>query len=127
MTKQISAMLAALLITVCVGAAIFAVGGVALLNRNGAAPANSQVQASQISASSSSQDVQQLQQLVSQYQAREQQYQQREQQYKQQLDQANSQLQANQRQMQQVQLLLTALQQRGLITITSDGQVMINR
>jgi uncharacterized protein HemX len=120
MTKQISAMLAALLITVCVGAAIFAVGGVALLNRNGAAPANSQVQTSQISASSSSQDVQQLQQLVSQYQAREQQY-------KQQLDQANSQLQADQRQMQQVQLLLMALQQRGLITITNDGQVVINR
>ena len=124
MKKHVSAILAAFLMTACMGAAILGVGGVALFNKNGVVSANSQTQASQVSASSSPQD---MQNLISQYQAREQQYQQREQQYQQQLAQANSQLQADQSQLQQIRLLLLTLQQRGLITITDDGQVIINR
>jgi peptidoglycan hydrolase CwlO-like protein len=128
MKKQSIAMLAALVMTACMGVAILSVGGVALFNKKGTTVANSQAQAVQVNAGASQQaQIQQLQDLVSQYQARENEYQTREQQYKQQLDQVNAQVQGSQQQLQQVQALLAALQQRGLITITSDGQIFINR
>lgn len=129
MKKQFMAIFAALLITVCVGASIFAIGGAALLNKNAAALADSPSQVSLISDSNLSQQdqVAQLQDLVSQYQDREQQYQQREQQLQGQLLQANSQIQQDQQVLQQVQALLAALQQRGLISISSDGRIFINR
>ncbi len=129
MKKQLIALLAALLMTACVGGAMLAIGGVALFNPNGTTAANSTVQAAQVVDTSSSQQsqIQQLQGLISQYQARDQQYQARDSQYQQQLDQANAQLQQAQQEMQQVQALLNALQERGLITITSDGRIYINR
>ena len=114
---------------------MLAVGGAALWNANGTTPANSPVQAAVSAPSSGATNVsssqqaqiQQLQSLISQYQAREQQYQTREQQYKQQLDQASSQVAQAQQQMQEIKSLLSALQQRGIITITADGQILINR
>ena len=134
MKKQFSAILAAILITACVGASIFAIGGAALLNKNGVPASNSpsSPQVSEISNISdtnlSQQDqVAQLQSLVSQYQDREQQYQQREQQLQDQLSIANAQVQQDQQLIQQVQGLLGALQQRGLITITNDGRIRINQ
>lgn len=129
MKKQLAALLAALLMTACVGGSILAIGGVALFNPNGTAAANSLSQASQVVDANASQQVQiqQLQALVAQYQAREQQYQAREKQYQQQLDQATVQVQQAQQQMEQIQMLLTALEQRGLITVTSDGRIFINR
>lgn len=129
MKKQAAALIAAVLMTACIGLSILAVGGAALFNQNGTAAANSRVQASQAVNANASQDaqVQQLQNLVAQYQAREQQYQSREQQYQQQIDQANAQVGRLQAQMQQVELLLQALQQRGLITVTSDGRIFINQ
>jgi len=120
----------AVLITACVGASMFAIGGAALLNRNSLPVSNSPVQASDASAmtlSQQSDQVDQLQGLVSQYQDHEQQYQAREQQLQQQLAQANSQIQQDQQTLQQVQMLLAALQQRGLIRLTSDGQIVITR
>ena len=129
MKKQLIAIIAALLMTACVGGSMLAIGGVALFNPNGTTAANSQAQAAQPVDTSASQQpqIQQMQALLSQYQARDQQYQARESQYQQQLDQANSQVQAAQQQMQQIQALLNALQERGLITLTSDGRIYINR
>ena len=125
MKKQFVALLAALIMTACVGGSLLAIGGVALFNPNGTAPANSQAQVADPNAPQQLQ-IQQLQSLVAQYQVRDQQYQARDVQYQQQLDQANVQVQQSQQQMQQIQALLTALQQRGLITLTSDGRIFIN-
>jgi uncharacterized protein YlxW (UPF0749 family) len=133
MKKQFAAVAAAILMTACMGAALFAIGGSALLNSNGVAAANSPAQSgasmAKVAAPEASQQgqVQQLQSLVAQYQARDQQYQAREQQYKQQLDQSNAQVRQAQVQMQEIQALLSALQQRGLITVTGDGQIFINQ
>lgn len=124
------AVLIALVVTACVGVSIFAIGGAALINKNGVTAANSPAQASNVSAvtsSGGSDQVNQLQSLISQYQDREQQYQQRAQQLQQQLTQANAQLQQDQQTMQQVQMLLSALQQRGLIRLTSDGRIIITQ
>jgi TolA-binding protein len=130
MKKPFMAVLIALLVTACVGASMFAIGGAALVNKNGVAASNSPVQASNASAATISQQadqVAQLQSLISQYQDHEQQYQQREQQLQQQLAQANSQIQQDQQTLQQVQMLLGALQQRGLIRLTNDGRIVITQ
>ena len=71
--------------------------------------------------------VAQLQSLVAQYQAREQQYRVRERQYQDQLNQAATQLQQTNAQLQQYQQILTALQQRGIIRIGSDGSIQLGR
>jgi CRP-like cAMP-binding protein len=129
MNKKLAAFLAAALSTACIGVAILAIGGAALFNPNGSAAAQSPSQAA-ISVSSSSNNqtrVQQLQSLVAQYQAREQQYQAREQQYQQELGAASGQVRLAQQQMQEIRSLLNALQQQGLITITEEGQIVINR
>ena len=131
MKKQFMAILVALLMTACVGASIFAIGGAALFNKNGGTISDSPSSPSKVSVISNSNpsqadQVTQLNDLVSQYKDREQQYQQREQQLKEQLAQANAQIQQDQQMLQQVQRLLGALQQRGLITITGDGRIMIN-
>jgi TolA-binding protein len=129
MKKQFSAILIALLMTLCVGASIFAVGGAALVNKNVAPVSNSPAQAGgNVDASLAQQDqVSQLQDLVSQYQDREQQYQQREQQLQEQLAQTRAQVQQDQQLVEQVKTLLAALQQRNLISITPDGRIMINQ
>ena len=110
MKKPFIAILIALLVTACVGASIFAIGGAALVNKNGVPASNSAAQASDVAAVNSSQQTDQLAQLqglVSQYQDHEQQYQEREQQLQQQLDQANTQIQQDQQTLQQVQMLLS--------------------
>ena len=128
MSKRFVALLAAVLSTACVGVVILAVGGAALLNPNGTAAAQSPAQAATAAASgnASQEQLQQLQSLVSQYRAREQQYQTREQQLQQQIQADNQQLQQAQQQMEQVRRLLFALQERGLISISQDGQIVIN-
>jgi len=130
MKKPWMAVFIAFLVTACVGASIFAIGGAALVNKNGVPASNSPSQASNVAMVNSSQQndqLSQLQNLISQYQDRERQYQQREQQLQDQLSQANAQLQQDQRTMQQVQLLLSALQQRGLIRLTNDGRIIITQ
>lgn len=129
MKKQFMAVLIAVLMTACVGISIFAVGGAALLNKNGVTVSDSSPQVSLVSDTNPSggDQVAQLQDLVSQYQDREQQYQQREQQLQNQLAQANTQIAQDQQLLQQVQSLLGALQQRGLISITNDGRIRINQ
>ena len=137
MKKQLTAFIAAIFITLCIALGIFAISGVAFANSNGVQASNNPAPGAATYANASSvasqvqvlqqQQIQQLQSLVSQYQQRDQQYQQREQQYQSQLSQANAQLSQVQQQMQQYQLLVNALQRRGIITVTSDGQVFINR
>lgn len=128
MNKKVVAVFAAVLMTACIGASILAIGAAAAMNPAGTAPANSRAQmAAPAPAVSQQAQVQQLQALVSQYKDREAQYQAREQQFQQQLDRSNSVVQQAQMQMQTIQQLLMALQQRGLITVTNDGQIFINR
>ena len=137
MKKQVTAFIAAIFITLCIALGIFAVSGVAFANSNGVQVANVPGQGGSTNVKANSvvsqvqvqqqQQIQQLQSLVSQYQQRDQQYQQREQQYQAQLSQANAQLAQAQQQMQQYQQLVNFLQRRGIITVTSDGQVFVNR
>jgi DNA repair exonuclease SbcCD ATPase subunit len=126
MKKQLMAFLVATIITLSVGVGILLVGGAVYLNRNGTVVQNTApAQVSASAANAQNQQVAQLQDLVTQYQDREKQYQDREQQYQQQLAAANQQIQADQQQFRQVQLLLSELQQRGIITV-SNGRVFIN-
>lgn len=129
MRKNFIALLFAFLMTAVVGISIFAIGGAALLNRNGTPISNAPVQGSGVALSKSQQtdQINQLQELVSQYQDREQQYQQREKQLQNQLAQANAQVQQDQQLIQQVRALLQALQQRGVISVSEDGQIFINQ
>lgn len=127
--KKFAAILAALLITVCIGLAMFALGANALLNPNGAAfasaPGNSNTTTSGSNVNSAlasdpnAAQVKQLQDLVAQYQ-------QREKQYRDQLNQARQQLGQASQQIQQYQNLLEALQQAGIIQIQGE-QIFIPR
>jgi peptidoglycan hydrolase CwlO-like protein len=129
MKKSFIAALIALLITACVGAAMFTIGGAALLNKTGTTAANSPAQSAQAVSFNSAQQsdqVAQLQGLVSQYQDREKQYQQREKQLQDQLNQANSQIQSDQETVQQAQALVQALQERGIIRI-ANGRIFLNQ
>ncbi len=105
--KRFEAMIAAAVITGLVALGMLFVGINALLNSSSVAPANSPASAvtSAVNNGNSAQ-VAQLQAQVQQYQS--------------QLDQANAQLQ-------QYQQLLSALQARGVIRITPDGQIQLGR
>lgn len=127
MKKPLMAVLIALFVTAFIGTPILVIGGAALVNRTGVAPSNSPAQGSALNVAQSSNQMAQLQSLISQYQDREQQYQQREQQLQEQLAQANAQLQQDQQTLDQVKMLLGALQQRGLIRLTSDGRIVITQ
>ena len=128
MKNNFSAILIAIFMTACVGVSIFAIGGAALFNKSGVPVSNSAVQASKISDINPAQSAQvaQMQDLITQYQSHEEQYKQREQQLQQQLAQANAQVQQDQQMVQQIRSLIGALQQRGLITVTQDGRIIIN-
>ncbi len=128
MKKQFTAFLAASMITICIGAGLFAVGAAAYFNKNGTAVQNSSVPvAADASVSQQTAEVAQLQALVEQYKQREQEYQSREQQYQQQLNSASQQLQQDQQLLAQVQMLLSQLQRQGIITVFADGRIVINR
>ncbi|HLO27992.1 MAG TPA: hypothetical protein VK249_02580 [Anaerolineales bacterium] len=124
MKKSVVAVLIAFLMTAMLGVSIFAIGGVALLNKNGVSVSNSPAA---LNSPQQTDQISQMQGLISQYQDREQQYQQREKQLQDQLAQANAQIQQNQQLIQQVQILLATLRQRGLIRITDDGRIFINQ
>jgi hypothetical protein len=130
MKKSFGALLIAFLMTCMVAVSIFAIGGAALHNRTGVPVSDSLAQgagSASLNSPAQSDQLSQLQSLVSQYQDREKQYQQREQQLQSQLSQAQAQVQQDQQMLQQVQLLLRALQQRGVIRVTDDGRVFINQ
>jgi uncharacterized protein YlxW (UPF0749 family) len=115
MKKQYTAILAALLVTLCVGAGMLLVSASALLNKHGVPVADSPAAATATAQIKSAEEaqVQQLQSLVTQYQQRETQYQ--------------SELETANAQLQQYQRLLMSLQNRGLISIGIDGSISILR
>jgi len=105
--------LAATVITTIVACGMLVIGLAAALNPRGVAPSDSPsltATGATVSGDPAAQ-VAQLQSLVAQYQAREQQYQ--------------SQLAAAQQAVQGYQQVLIALQQSGVIRITSDGQILL--
>lgn len=121
MNKTIPALLAAFLITLCIGAIVLAVGGNALLNSNGIAISNPKdASAAQVSYADQSAQIKDLQAQVAEYQARETQYQT-------QLKDAAQQLRSANDTIQQFQSLLSALQSRGIITVSRDGRIFLNQ
>ena len=108
--KQLTALAAAGVMTLCTGAAMLAISGFSTLKQPSAAVSSAPPPAAvQNVGLTSDLQVQQLQQAVEAYQAREQQYQQA-------LSQAQTQLQQDQQQLQQYQQLLVMLQQQGALT-----------
>ncbi len=120
MKKQTTALLAAFLMTICLGAGMLLVSGSAYLNKNGLPVADTPPEATATAVYTPAQDAQlhQLQDLVSQYQEREAQYQAELAKASQQLEQANA-------QVQQYEYVLSALESRGVIRITSDGRILL--
>ncbi len=119
MKKHYTALLAALVITLCISAGMFLISANALMNKNSVPVANSSAQATataQVQSAEQAQ-IQQLQDLVAQYQTRETQYQNE-------LQNAGQNIQQARDQIRQYQLILQALQQRGYIEI-DDGQIFI--
>jgi hypothetical protein len=121
MKKTFPAVIAALLITVCLAGGMFAVGGGSLLNTANAAPA-----ATQVTDSQAMQTVQAQAALIAQYQAREVQYQAQINEAVSRITAANQQMGLANQQIGQYQNLLTSLQNSGVITVGSDGTITIN-
>ena len=127
--KTMPAYMAALGMTALIGLCVLAFGLNALLNRNTvpvqAAPENSAASGSSaalqaIPALTGQETPEQLRALIAQYQSRDTQFQT-------QLQQAADQINQLSQQNQQYQNLITALQNAGVIQITSDGRVLIGR
>ncbi len=124
MSKQFGALLAAILITGAIVLSMFVVGANAMTNQNGTAVSNSPASAaapvtSNTNSSSSDQaTIAQLQAQIAQYQAREQQYQTA-------LNSDNAQLSQVASQQQMIQQLLAYLQNRGIISIDSQGNIYV--
>lgn len=120
MKKQYTALLIAFAVTICMGAGMLLVSGSALLNKHGLPVANSPAQATATAEVKSAEqaEIQQLQNLVTEYQTREVKYQTE-------LSSAGQQLQQANNQLRQYQILLAALQNRGYITVNSNGQIVV--
>jgi uncharacterized protein YlxW (UPF0749 family) len=123
MSKQFGALLAAILITGAIVLSMFVVGANAMTNQNGTAVSNSPASAaaavtSNTNSSSDQATIAQLQAQIAQYQAREQQYQTA-------LNSDNAQLSQVASQQQMIQQLLAYLQNRGIITIDSQGNIYV--
>ncbi len=130
MKKQIPAFVAATLMTILIAMVMVVTGANALYNKNTAVVVDSSVSAKNAAVAISVNDqatIQALQNRINEYAAREQQYQQREQQLQQTIQSDQEQVQQAALQVKQIQRLLGALQDRGLITVQSDGSIMINR
>ena len=121
--KRWPAFLAAFLMTAVIALAILTLGANALLNKSAIpvqAASLSDQAASGVQVTVDQSSIDQLQSLVEQYKARELQYQSELQQAADQLDQTNAELQ-------QYQGLVNALQESGIIQISQDGRVFLNR
>ena len=120
MKKHYTALLAAFLITLCIGAGMALVSGSAMLNQKGLpiadTPAEATATAEYISAEQA--QIAQLQKLVAEYQTRELTYQNE-------LADAGQQLEQAKVQIQQYEMILLALQSRGIISIDPNGRVVL--
>jgi peptidoglycan hydrolase CwlO-like protein len=131
--KKVQAFIAACIVTALIGVGIFVVGAGAISKAN-VAQAQSQTttvnQASDItvstqSASDAATQIAQLKGLIAQYQSREKQYKTQLDQANQQISQANQQLGEANQQVQSLRSVLLELQQRGIISIQSDGTIQL--
>ena len=122
MKKTIPAALAALVMTVCLGAGMFALTGGSFLSSVSAAPAPTQTPAADVSALPADQQA-----IIAEYQAREAQYQAQIAEAANRINTANQQIELANQQLQSYQNLLAQLQDSGLITIGSDGTITINQ
>jgi uncharacterized protein YlxW (UPF0749 family) len=132
MKKQLPALITAILVTGFIALVMVVTSVNALFNKNSTAVSNSptvsqNAAASNVASSMEQAQIKQLQDRINEYQKREQQYQQLLQTDQSQLQQAQAQLQQASAQMEQFKNFVLVLQQRGLITIQSDGSVTINR
>ena len=114
--KHLAAFTAALLMTALIAIAMLAFGVNALLNPNTVAAAQAAEQPAGVSSD---------QATIDQLQSRITEYQQREAQYQEEIQGATDQVNQLSQQNQQYQALLNALQNAGVIQITSDGRVFI--
>jgi hypothetical protein len=117
------AFIAAFLTTAVIAVAMLMIGVSAFTNPNTVPVASSPAAAApdtSVSLNTGSDQFNQLQALVAQYQARELQYQSQQTQLQSELNQANAQIQ-------QFNQIMTALQQRRIITIDKNGQISISR
>lgn len=127
MSKQFGALLAAILITGAIVLSMYVVGANAMTNQNGVVVSNSPAAAATAaSTSSSSGSSASDQALIAQLQAQVAQYQAREQQYQAALNSDNQQLSQAASEQQMIQRLLVYLQQRGVISIDSQGNIYVN-
>lgn len=126
--KRFQGLIAAAVITLVVALGMVVIGVDAASNTNVAPIVSSPAQASlaaaaggssQAQADQSQAQIAQLQSLIKQYQDREKQYQSEIQSLSQKLSDASS-------QADQLQQILMALQQRGVIQITRDGRIFVN-
>lgn len=118
--KKKPALIAAFVMTVLVGLGMLLVGANALFNPTSVALASSPSTPEVALSGDAASQVAQLQALVAQYQSREQQYQQQLNQLQQQVTQSNTTLQ-------QYQQLFSEMQNRGLIQINQNGQILLPR
>ena len=121
MKKTLPAFIAAILVTVILGAGMFMIG------QSAVGASSAQAAAATTNNAASAATVTQYEQLISQYQARETQYQGQIAQAIGQINTANQQLTTDSQQIQQYQSLISQLQNSGLITVGSDGTVTINQ
>jgi peptidoglycan hydrolase CwlO-like protein len=116
MRKKIVAFVVAFVLTGIIAAAMLVVGVSAAFNKNGVAVSNSPAQAALQSSTNltgdPAQQIAQLQNMVSQYQA--------------QLQSAQTQLNQANQQMQTVNQLIAFLEQRGIISIDNQGNIIVN-
>lgn len=129
--KRLQGLMAATVITLIVAFGMVVIGADAASNTNtapiNAAPASAPAAspANQVQSASQAQ-LDQLQSLIKQYQDREKQYQSREQQYQTELKSVSQKLNDATSQVDQLQQVLMALQQRGVISISRDGRIFVN-
>jgi hypothetical protein len=126
MSKQLGAFLAAVFITGAIVLSMFVVGANAMTNKNGTPASNSPAAAASAASTTASSASTSDQALIAQLQAQVAQYQSREQQYQAALNTDNQQLTQAASQQQMIQQLLTYLQQRGVISIDSQGNIYVN-
>ena len=120
--KKLRGLIAATFVTAIVGLGIVGIGVNAVSNPTSVAASNSPTTAAQASTSTATDQaaaqIQQLQNLIKQYQSREQQYQTEIKSLSQKIADGNA-------EVSQAQQVLQALQERGIIQITRDGQIFL--
>jgi biotin-(acetyl-CoA carboxylase) ligase len=120
--KRLQGLIAATFITGLVAIGMVGIGVNATSNPSSVAVSNSPAQATQVSAKAAadqtSAQIDQMQNLIKQYQSREQQYQTEIKSLSQKLSDANA-------TADQARQILQALQERGIIQITRDGQILL--